>query len=59
MKKGLKILGILLLAVIAALFIVLRYIGSRPAAPENYQQSVQTGSALEADYMSKSEPKRS
>ena len=53
MKKGLKIFGVVLLAVIAVVFVVLRYIGSRPAAPEDYQQSVQTGSALEADYMSR------
>lgn len=51
MKKGLKIFGIVLLVIIAAVFVVLRYIGSRPAAPEDYQQSVQTGSALEAKYM--------
>lgn len=52
MKKGLKIFGVVLLAVIAVVFVVLRYIGSRPAAPEDYQQSIQTGSALEANYMS-------
>lgn len=52
MKRGLKIFGIVLLVIIAAGFVVLRYIGSRPAAPEDYQQSVQTGSALEANYMS-------
>lgn len=52
MKKGLKIFGFVLLAVIAVVFVVLRYIGSRPAAPVDYQQSIRTGSALEANYMS-------
>lgn len=51
MRKGLKIVGAVLLAVIAAAFIALRYIGNRPAAPEDYQQRVQTGSAAEAKYM--------
>lgn len=51
MKKGMKVFGVVLLAVIAAAFVLLRYIGSRPAAPADYQRRVQTGSAAEAKYM--------
>ena len=52
MKRGLKIAGAVLLVLIAAGFLLLRYIASRPAAPGDYQQRVQTGSAAEAKYMS-------
>ena len=51
MKRGLRITGIVLLAAAAAVLILLRYIGTRPAAPEDYQRSVQTGSEAEANYM--------
>lgn len=51
MKRGLKITGIVLLAAAAAVLILLRYIGTKPAAPEDYQRSVQTGSEAEANYM--------
>ena len=51
MKKGWKAAGAVLLVLAAAVLLFLRYIGSRPAAPDNYQRSVQTGSALEAKYM--------
>ena len=51
MKKVLKIIGIALLAVIAIGLIILKVIGNRPAAPGDYQQSVQTGGEIEAKYM--------
>lgn len=51
MKKMLKIIVIALLFLILAAFVTLRYLGSRPAAPNDYQQSVETGSEAEAKYM--------
>lgn len=51
MKKVLKIIGIALLAIIVMGLILLKIIQSRPAAPTNYQQSVQTGGEIEAKYM--------
>lgn len=51
MKKVLKIAGIVLLVIAAAGILLLGYIGTRPAAPKDYQQRVETGSAAEAKYM--------
>ena len=51
-KTVLKIIGIAILVMTAAVFILLRYLGSRPAAPDGYQRSIETGGELEARYMS-------
>lgn len=51
MKKALKIIGIGVLAIVVIGFIVLRILGSRPAAPTNYQTTTQTGGEIEAKYM--------
>lgn len=51
MKKVLKIIGVVLLVAVIAAIALLLYIGSRPAAPADYQQSVETGGGIEATYM--------
>ena len=51
LRKVLKIVGIILLAVIIGIIVLLRYLGSRPAAPADYQQSIETGGEIEAKYM--------
>lgn len=51
MKKVLKVIGIALLVIAIGAFALLKYLGSRPAAPDGYQQTVGTGSASEAKYM--------
>ena len=52
LKKVLKIVGIVVLAVIIGIAALLKYLGSRPAAPTDYQQSVETGGEIETKYMS-------
>lgn len=51
MKKVLKIIGAVLLIAIISIIILLIYIRNKPAAPTNYQQSVETGGGIEAKYM--------
>lgn len=51
-KKELKPIGVALLFIICVVVAVWVYIGRRPAAPKDYQKSVETGSAIEAKYMS-------
>lgn len=51
MKKVLKIIGIALLVIVVGTFALLKYLGSRPAAPGDYQRSVKTGSSAEAKYL--------
>lgn len=54
MKKVLKIIGIvglILLGLFVIGFILLKILGNRPAAPADYQQTVQTGGAIEKKYM--------
>lgn len=51
MKKVLIVIGVVLLLLVIAAALLLRYLGSRPAAPEDYQQTAETGGALEAKYM--------
>ena len=51
MKKVLKIIGIVLVAIIVIGFIVLKILGSRPAAPTDYQTKTETGGEIEAKYM--------
>lgn len=52
MKKVLKTIGFFLLVIIIGFVVLLKYLGSRPAAPKDYQQSVETGGEIEAAYMS-------
>ena len=51
MKKVLKIIGIVILAIIVIGFIVLKILSSRPAAPTDYQETTETGGEIEAKYM--------
>lgn len=51
MKKVLKIIGIILLVIIVIGIILLKLLASRPAAPKNYQSTVQTGGDIEKKYM--------
>lgn len=50
-KKVLKIIGIALLIMIVIGVIILKILGNRPAAPADYQQTVQTGGEIERTYM--------
>lgn len=52
MKKVLKVVGIAVFVIIIIAFAALKYLSSRPAAPGDYQKTTETGSALEAKYMS-------
>ena len=51
LKKVIKIVGIVLLAIIVGIAALLKYLGSRPAVPTDYQQSIETGGEIEAKYM--------
>lgn len=51
LKKVIKIVGIVLLAIIIGIAALLKYLGSRPAAPTDYQQSIETGGEIETKYM--------
>ena len=51
MKKVLKIIGIVLVAIIVIGFIALKILSSRPAAPTDYQTKTETGGEIEAKYM--------
>lgn len=51
MKKVLKVIGIILLAVIVIGIILLKILTSRPVAPKDYQSKVQTGGDIEKKYM--------
>lgn len=51
LKTVIKIVGIVLLAGIIGIAALLKYLGSRPAAPTDYQQSIETGGEIEAKYM--------
>lgn len=51
MKKVLKIIGIVLLIVMISIMILLIYIGNRPAAPTDYQKTVEASGEIEAKYM--------
>lgn len=52
MKKVLKIIGIILLALAAFIIVLLIVLSKRPAAPTDYQTKTETGGELEAHYMS-------
>lgn len=51
MKKVLKITGPVLLAIVVIVIIILKILGSRPAAPTDYQTTVHTGGGIEKKYM--------
>ena len=51
MRKALKIGGIIVLVLIVGIFILLKFLGSRPAVPANYTQDIETGGSIEAKYM--------
>lgn len=51
LKRVLKIIGIVLLVVIVGIIVLLNYLGSRPAAPTDYQKNIKTGGEIEAKYM--------
>ena len=51
MRKALKIIGIIVLVLIIGIFILLKFLGSRSAAPANYMQDTETGGSIEAKYM--------
>lgn len=51
MKKAFMIIGLIFLAVIVIGSIILKILGSRPAAPADYQQTVLTGGDIEKKYM--------
>lgn len=51
MKKVLKITGLVLLVLLAVAFAVLKILENRPAAPTDYQATVQTGGDIEKAYM--------
>lgn len=51
MKKAFKIAGLILLSIIVVVIIIGKILSSRPAAPTDYQQAVQTGGEIEAKYM--------
>lgn len=51
MRKMLKIIGLILLTIVVIGFIILKILQNRPAAPTDYQQTVQTGGDIEKKYM--------
>lgn len=51
MKKMFKIIGLIFLTIVVIGFIILKMLQSRPAAPTDYQQTVQTGGDIEKKYM--------
>lgn len=51
MKNALKIIGILLLIIMLAIIILLKYLSGRPAAPTDYQQRMETGGEIEKTYL--------
>lgn len=51
MKKMFKIIGLILLTIVVIGFIILKILQSRPTAPTDYQQKVQTGGDIEKKYM--------
>lgn len=51
MKKALKIIGLILLAVIAIAIVGLQIISRLPAPSADYQEKLETGGAIEAEYL--------
>lgn len=52
MKKGMKMMVLILLVLLLCLAVLLACLMKRPAAPDNYQDRVQTGGGIEEKYMS-------
>ena len=50
-KRGLKIIGIILLVIIALLAIMFIKAALTPAVPKNYTKTVETGGSIEAQYL--------
>ena len=53
MRKLLKIIGILILLIIGVIAAFVLYFTFRPATPENYYKTTETGGAIEARYLAK------
>ena len=51
MKKVLKVIGIIVLIVAVIVVALLAFMAGRPAVPDNYQETTQTGGEIEAKYM--------
>ena len=51
MKKVLRVLGIILIIIAVAVFAVLKLLGSKPAVPEDYQNTTEIGGDIEKKYM--------
>ena len=51
MKKVMKIIGIVLLCIIALIVIFLICASLKPYVPKNYTETVKTGSEIEAKYL--------
>lgn len=51
MKKVLRTVGILLLVIILAVILLLKYLSGRPAVPADYQRRVETGGEIEKTYL--------
>lgn len=55
MKKVLRIAGVIILIFVIGIFFLVKYIGSLPSAPKDYQKTVKTGGEIEATYMANGE----
>lgn len=55
MKKALKTIGIIILAIIVIIAVFLFLASKAPASPKNYTEEVETGGRIEAKYMQKGE----
>lgn len=51
MKKVLKVIGIIVLAIVILVVGFLLWLSTRPSAPKNYTKAVETGGEIEAKYM--------
>ena len=51
MKKVLKVIGIVVLAVIVLIAVLLFWLSKRPSVPEKYTEQVPTGGGLETMYL--------
>lgn len=51
MRKAAGTIGMIVLLLMVGLFILLKFLESRPAVPANYTQDAETGGPIEAKYM--------
>ena len=51
MKKVFKILGVILLIVVIGILCFIKYLSNKPAVPEDYQTTTETGGEIEAKYI--------